>query len=129
MRTKGYDKKTAKWWLRSIYRDYRRSGPKDYLEIFWAHRHGFRINTVKSYGINKDNYKDYMAEKDYYYISDINGIYKKWVSDKVSYRNILEPFSEHLPKQFFTPVLRTFFIFLIQKSTVIFSMGSYPSKP
>ncbi len=101
MRTKGYDKKTAKWWLRSIYRDYRRSELKDYLEIFWAHRHGFRINTVRSYGINKDNYKDYMAEKEYYYISDINGIYKKWVSDNVSYRNILQPFAEYLPEQYY----------------------------
>lgn len=66
----------------------------------WGYRHGFLSQSVKTYGLNDSNYKHYESDFHYYRLHPLNE-YAKWIDDKLTYRYILHPFSEYLPKYYF----------------------------
>ena len=68
----------------------------------WAWRRGFISYHVYQYGLTEENYKNYLADYDYYWLNRINNEYQKWVNDKTTYRLIMEPFKQYVPKYYFS---------------------------
>lgn len=66
----------------------------------WAHQHGFLSYRIWQYGLTEDNYRNFLSDYDYYWLNRINNNYQKWVNDKTTYRLILEPFKQYLPKYY-----------------------------
>lgn len=67
----------------------------------WAHKKGFLSYRIWQYGLTKDNYKKFLSDRDYYWLNRINNTYQEQINDKTTYRLIMEPFKEYLPKYFF----------------------------
>jgi hypothetical protein len=97
----GFTKGSSKRWRRLINRDKDEEYGFSSKELRFAHRRGFSAVTVKHLGITKDNFKDYISEKEYYYNSDINGIFRKWVNDRVTSKKVLKPFVDYFPEYYY----------------------------
>ncbi|MCK5763703.1 MAG: hypothetical protein KAH05_06260, partial [Clostridiales bacterium] len=67
----------------------------------WSYKHGFLAVDTKFCGITKDNYKDYLTNREYFNAFPLNNIYKKWIDDKLTTRMVLDSFKEYLPKYYF----------------------------
>ena len=68
----------------------------------WAWKRGFISYHVYQYGLTEENYKNYLADYDYYWLNRINNEYQKWINDKTTYRLIMEPFKQYVPKYYFS---------------------------
>ena len=68
----------------------------------WAHKHGFLSFRTYQYGLTKDNYLRYLSDYDYYWLNRINNDYQKWVNDKTTYRYVMEPYRDFVPKYYFS---------------------------
>lgn len=67
----------------------------------WMHEHGFYSYRIWQYGITQENYKDFvLSDYDYYWLNRINNDYQKWVNDKTTYRMIMEPLKDYVPKYY-----------------------------
>jgi hypothetical protein len=67
----------------------------------WAYSRGFFGITVLAYGLDDSNYKDYENDFHYYRLHGLNGRFAVWIDDKLTYKYILHPFDEYLPKYYF----------------------------
>ena len=63
----------------------------------WALRRGFLPQSVQYYGLTNENYQDYLSDYDYAWLHPINGDFTNWLEDKVTFRYLLQPFSDYLP--------------------------------
>lgn len=68
----------------------------------WAHKHGFLSFRTYQYGLTKENYLRYLSDYDYYWLNRINNDYQKWVNDKTTYRYVMEPYKQYVPKYYFS---------------------------
>ncbi len=55
----------------------------------WALEKGFYPGRMELYGLNEDNYKNYLSDFGYYMIHPINHHFKIWVNDKLTLKYIL----------------------------------------
>ncbi|MCQ2551172.1 MAG: hypothetical protein MJ146_03120 [Clostridia bacterium] len=101
MRIKGFYGAKARWWLNTVAYNRKNSNNFSQDEKEWAYKHGFLPEIVERYGITKDTYKDYISIYDYAFLYPINDIFRKWVKDRVTTRNVLKPYKEYMPKQYF----------------------------
>ena len=85
----------------------------------WAHKHGFFSWRLYQYGLTKDNYTQFLSDYDYYWLNRINNSYQIWVNDKTTFRYIMEPFKEYIPKYYFS-------VFKRNDSTIIRKMWDCP---
>lgn len=67
----------------------------------WAYKNGFFSHKIKSLRLTEDNYQDFLPDFEYYRLHPINGIFSRWIDDKLTIRYILDPFSEYLPKYYY----------------------------
>jgi len=67
----------------------------------FALRHGFFAEKIDFYGLNKQNYQDYLSDLDYYWLHPLNGGFSHWIDDKLTLRYLLAPFSKYLPGYFY----------------------------
>ena len=67
----------------------------------WAWKKGFTSSRVFTYNINESNYRNHIPDFDYYKLHPINGIYSRWIDDKLTMKYILAPFNEYLPEYYF----------------------------
>lgn len=91
----------AKRWKRRVYRNLKWDKEHSLKEKIWAYRHGYLPEYVSRFGIDSTNVDKYISERDYYYLQPINGIYRKWLSNKVVTRKVFSKFSEHLQKLYY----------------------------
>ncbi|MCI5594673.1 MAG: hypothetical protein MR358_08735, partial [Clostridiales bacterium] len=89
---RGFTGRQAKLWVRKLYRDFTDRNGYSMGQKLWAYRHGFMPQQVDVFGITRDNYKDFISEREYIYLRPLNGKYSKWVNDRVTVRNIFKPF-------------------------------------
>lgn len=68
----------------------------------WCWKHGFYSYRLWQYGVNEDNYTDFLTDYDYFWLNRINNDYQKWVNDKTTYRYIMEPCRQYAPKYYFS---------------------------
>lgn len=45
--------------------------------------------------------EDFISLYDYCHIFPVNDIFRKWINDRVTTRNVLKPFAQYLPEQYF----------------------------
>jgi hypothetical protein len=100
-KSKGYCDYAAKKKFKEQYQDIFQNKNTTLKEKFWAQKRGFLSGKIAFYGLTEDNYRDYLAEFDYWKMYPINGIYSKWIDDKLTTKLILRPFSEYLPEYYY----------------------------
>lgn len=71
-------------------------------EKIWCWKHGFYSYRLWQYGVNDDNCNDFLTDYDYLWLNRINNDYQKWVNDKTTYRYIMEPCKQYVPKYYFS---------------------------
>lgn len=106
MRINGFYGGKARWWLNAKQYDEKYNNNYTSAEKKWAYKHGFLPAVVDRYGINDNNYQDFISLYDYCHIFPVNDIFRKWINDRVTTRNVLKPFAEYLPKQYFHLYIR-----------------------
>lgn len=98
---KGFSGVRAKKWVRKVYRNFIKDGNHKVREKIWAYLNGYMPRQVRRFDINKENVEQYLSEKDYFYIQPVNGIYRKWLADKITTRKVFKPYEAHLQKLYY----------------------------
>lgn len=101
MRLDGFHGDKARWWLNSMQYDKNNNAAYTDSSKEWAYNNGFLPEFVERYEINEENKDNYISLHDYAFIYPVNDIFRKWVVDRVTTRNVLKPYKEYLPKQYF----------------------------
>ena len=99
---KGFRPYMYKLWRDTIKSDFWHTKGVSLSKKIWAWKHGFFSWHTYQYGITKTNYLRFLSDYDYYWLNRINNDYQKWLNDKTTYRLIMEPFKEYLPKYYFS---------------------------
>lgn len=99
--SKGFSVTRAKRWKRRIYRNLKWDTNHSLKEKIWAYRHGYLPEYVSRFNINPENVDKHISERDYFYLQPINGIYRKWLYNKVVTRKIFSKFSDYLQKLYY----------------------------
>ncbi len=85
---KGMDKKWSKMFVKKLFDD-EKAFPVDENTKKWALERGFFPGRVELYGLNEDNYRDYLPDYSYFMIHPINHHFKIWVNDKLTLKYVL----------------------------------------
>lgn len=59
-------------------------------EKIWAITNGFLPDRIELYDLNKNNYKNYLSDFDYFLIHPINNFFSFWINDKVTLKYMLQ---------------------------------------
>lgn len=101
LRKRGYSNYFANHILEERYQDFFLNKNTTIKEKVWAQKRGFLSDKIAFYGLTEDNYRDYLADFDYWKMHPINGQFGHWIDDKLTVRYILQPFQQFLPDYFF----------------------------
>ena len=91
-----------KIWKETCRSDFWHTKGVSFKQKRWAHKHGFFSWHLYQYGITKDNYLQFLSDYDYFWLNRINNDYQKWVNDKTTFRMVMEPFKDYVPKYYFS---------------------------
>ncbi len=97
---KGIRPYMQKLWNDSVRSDLRNTKGVSLGKKIWCWKRGFLSYRSYQYGLTKDNYKEFLSDYDYNWLNRINNDYQKWVNDKTTFRYILEPFKEFIPRYY-----------------------------
>ena len=97
----GFSSFMAYEWFRIIREDLKKEKAYSIFKKIWCFRRGFRPWRIHQYDLTKENYKNILSDRDYCYLHEINNSFVKWINDKVTFRYILMPFKDYLPKYYF----------------------------
>lgn len=81
LRAMGMDYKWTKMFVKK-FADDERAFSMTPDEIEWAIRKGFFPGKIKLYGLNEENYRDYLPDFPYFMLHPLNHHFKLWVNDK-----------------------------------------------
>lgn len=98
----GYTKKFANKYLRTVNAELDNPAyEKEYVK--WAHEHGFFAECAYAYGLNDDNYTNYLSDYDYYLIWPLNSWQKIWINDKLTLKYLLAntEYDSLMPKYYY----------------------------
>ncbi|MEO6992375.1 MAG: sugar-transfer associated ATP-grasp domain-containing protein [Lacunisphaera sp.] len=101
LRSRGYSGYFAQIGATKIYDDLlngAKIGPK---RRWWGYRRGFLGNTVAYYGLTEETYHLYLPDFHYFKLHPMNGVWGKWIDDKLTTRFVLAPFADCLPRHYF----------------------------
>ena len=101
MRINGFYGARASWWLSAKQYDEKFNTKHTASQKRWAYKNGFLPSVVERYGINDANRQDFISLYDYLHIFPVNDIFRKWINDRVTTRNVLKPYAQYLPKQYY----------------------------
>ena len=59
-------------------------------ERIWALLNGFLPDKIELYNLNKNNYKDYLSDFDYFLIHPLNNFFAFWINDKLTLKYMLQ---------------------------------------
>lgn len=105
-RKKGFSAYMANEWYDTVRVDLMTDKNAAIRHKIWCYRRGFMPWRLPQYGANQDNYHNFLSDRDYMYLHQINNSYKKWIEDKMTLRYVLEPFKEYLPEYYFQIIRR-----------------------
>ena len=106
LRKQGFSEYMANEWYDSVRINLLTDKTTPLKDKLWCYRRGFMPWRLFQYGVNDDNYKKFLSDRDYMFLHQINNSYKKWIEDKMTFRYVLEPFKEYLPKYYFQIIRR-----------------------
>lgn len=101
MRSRGYSSYFSTKVAKETIADFLHTKDVSFKEKMWAYKRGFFSKNINKFGLNEENYHDYMPDFDYYKLHPINGKYSKWIDDKLTFKYILNPFGDYLPNYYF----------------------------
>ena len=84
----GMDAKWAKMFIKKLSDDERAFFMSD-DEKKWALTRGFFPGRIKLYGLDDENYKNYLPEWHYFMMHPLNHHFKLWVNDKLTLKYVL----------------------------------------
>ena len=87
-------------WLKGAVEEYRASD-LPFKDRIWALKRGFYPWRTAQYGMNEENYRDFLSDRDYKRLYPLNSKYRKWVDDKLTTKYVLMPFNEYMSKYYF----------------------------
>lgn len=90
-------------WIRTVINGMKMSNGLPINKRVWCLSHGFAPADMNLYGEKKlrENYHNYLSEKQYYKLHPINGQYSFWIDDKLTMKYIFSKYNEFLPKYYF----------------------------
>lgn len=97
----GYSSYFAPRVLEQSYQDLFHNPNTTLKEKLWAQRRGFLSDKIAFYGLNEENYRDYLSDFDYWRMHPINGEFSHWIDDKLTIRYLLQSFQPYLPQYFY----------------------------
>lgn len=97
----GFTGRAARRWTRRVFRSYVFNKNYSFKEKHWAIKRGFLPEQVEQLHLTEENYKDTISVKDYTYLRPLNGIYTKWISDRVTINNVFKPYRDVMPKCYY----------------------------
>lgn len=89
-----------KMWLYSLKDDFKYKGTT-LKQKKWSWDRGFLSYRIEQYNLTEENYKDYLSDYQYHWLNRINNYFQIWINDKTTFRYVLEPFKENIPKYYF----------------------------
>src|SRR5699024_7916439 len=101
MRYRGYSAYFAPKVVKETINDFRNTKNVNIKDKMWAYNRGFFSVNIERYGLNEENFRDYMPDFEYYKLHPINGTFRKWIDDKMTVKYILSPFNEYLPEYYY----------------------------
>lgn len=115
LRSKGFSGHSARKWayLADVAKDSRKRLNNDSSvdtftrsEIKQAISWGFRPETIRNWGVNKNNREAFVSERDVLYLHPMNGKYDKWVRDRISALNIFKAYRSYFERTYFHIIRR-----------------------
>lgn len=88
VRALGMDYKWAKMFVKKFAND-EKAYEMTAEQKKWALTKGFFPGRIKLYGLNEENYKDYIPDYNYFMMHPINHHFKIWVNDKLTLKYVL----------------------------------------
>ena len=85
---KGMDKKWSRMFVKKLSDD-EKAFQTDEDTKKWALERGFFPGRVELYGLNDDNYKEYLPDYSYFMLHPINHHFRIWVNDKLTLKYVL----------------------------------------
>lgn len=81
-------------------------GNEDYKKynkqiVKFSKKHGFLCANVVAYGINENNYHDYLCDKDYCKLFPLDGEYHSWIDNKLELKYLLGDLGKYMPEYYF----------------------------
>lgn len=101
MRKKGYSKYFSGKVVKETFTDFKDSKNVNLTQKIRIYKKGFLVSNFTRYGLTENNYMDYLPDFDYYNLHPINGIFSKWIDDKMTMKYILHPYNSFLPMYYF----------------------------
>jgi hypothetical protein len=98
---KGVRPYMQKLWFSAVKDDFTFKGTTLRQKI-WAWKRGYLSYRIEQYGLTEENYKNFLSDYDYHWLNRINNVYQGWINDKTTYRYIMEPLKEFVPKYYFS---------------------------
>ena len=72
----------------------------------WCYRRGYYSYHLAQYGLTEDNWRDFVSDRDYHWLSPINCSYFQWIDDKTTYRYVMEPCRQYVPEYYYHLITR-----------------------
>lgn len=88
-------------WLRDIKDDFVQNKNIPFRTKMWAYRHGFLSYRLAQYGINKNNYKNFISDFEYKWLRHIDNYYKVWFEDKITIKYVASEYNKFFPKYYY----------------------------
>ncbi len=88
-------------WISEVVNDFLTNKEASLPEKLWAYRHGFLSYRLKQYGINENNYCDFISDFEYKWLRHINGSYRAIFEDKITVKYIVNKYRECFPDYYF----------------------------
>ena len=101
LRARGYSGYFAQIVAEKIYHDLLSGAKIGFKRRWWGYRRGFLGDTVAYYGLTQETYRNYLPDFHYYKLHPMNGVWSKWIDDKLTTRFVLAPFADCLPRHYF----------------------------
>lgn len=93
-------------WYRSVWDDLWNTKNNSLSKKIWCWKRGFLSFRIQQYGLTEQNYKTFLSDYDYHWLNRINNAYQIWVNDKTTFRYILDPFMDVIPKYYYSIIKR-----------------------
>lgn len=88
-------------WLDQVESDRENTKTTTMEQKKWCWERGFLSYRIEQYGLTEENYRNFLSDYDYHWLNRINNIYQLWVNDKTTFRLMLDPFADYIPKYYF----------------------------
>ena len=109
-----------KLWMKAVQDDLMHTKGPTLKQKRWCWDHGFMSYRLWQYNLSEENCDKYLSDYDYHWLNRINNDYQKWVNDKTTYRIILDPLHQYVPKYYYS-------VFKRDGETVFARMEDCPS--